>query len=98
MPMYDFECEGCKAKYCDLTKWDETDVYADVSCPKCGSDKKTRLVSVCAAIPIDSHDLRFYSKIDRDRGIRAEAEAAQGPAPYNPIDDVSNGNHFGEVE
>ncbi len=99
MPMYEFACKGCKKKYSDLTKWDETEVYADVVCPHCGSDKKERLMSACAAIPNrDSHDYRFYKKIEGDRGIRQQAEAAQGPAPYNPIDDISVGDHFGEVE
>ena len=98
MPMYEFECKGCKKKYDDLTKYDETGEYPDTVCPHCGSKKKEKLVSICAAIPTDSHDMRFWKKIDKDRGTREAAEAAQGPAPYNPIDDVSGGNYFGEVE
>ena len=99
MPMYEFECKKCKEKYSDLTKWDETEKYPDTVCPKCGSDKKTRLMSCCAPIPNkDSHDHKFWTKIEKDRGIREAAEAAQGPAPYNSIDDISGGQFFGEVE
>jgi putative FmdB family regulatory protein len=95
MPMYEFECKGCKKKYSDLTKYDETEKYPDVVCPHCGSDKKTKLISCCAPIPADSHDRRFWNKIEKDRGIR---EAAQGASPYNAIDDISSGQFFGEVE
>ena len=99
MPRYDFKCHACEKVYEELTQYDETDVYADIVCPHCGHDKKTKLMSCIAPIPNkDTHDYRFWSKIEKDRGIRQAAEAAQGPASYNPIDDISSGNYFGEVE
>lgn len=99
MPMYEFRCKACEKKYEEITKYDETDVYPDTVCPDCGSDQKIRLMSACAPfVNKDSHDHKFWTKIEKDRGVREAAEAQQGPAPYNPIDDVSGGNYFGEVE
>ncbi len=99
MPRYEFKCKTCQKKYDELTSYDELGVYADVTCPDCGSDQKDKLVSCCAPMPNkDSHDYRFFKKIENDRGQREAAEAAQGPAPYNSIDDVSGGEFFGEVE
>jgi putative FmdB family regulatory protein len=98
MPMYDFQCKDCGKNYQDLTKYDENDVYPDTVCPYCGSGKKTKLLSLIAAIPVDSHDRRFWHKIEKERGNREAAEAAQGASPYNSIDDISGGQFFGEVE
>lgn len=99
MPCYDFECQECKKVYDDLANYDETEVYLGVFCPHCKSDKKKKLMSCCAAMPNKgSHDYRFYSKIDGDRGIRQRAEEAHGDGGYRPIDDISSGHHFGEVK
>lgn len=99
MPMYEFRCEDCNAKYDDLTQYDETNVYPDVTCPKCQSSKKTRLMSVCGPIPnTNSHDYRYWKKRESDRDLRQAAQDAQGSTPYNAIDDISSGDNFGEVK
>ncbi len=99
MPRYDFECQDCKKVYEEIVNYDETNVYPGVTCPDCKSGKKTKLMSCCAAfVNKDSHDYRFWSKIEKERGVRQEAEQKHGPANYNPIDDISSGNYFGEVE
>lgn len=99
MPRYEFECNECKKVYDDFTKYDETDVYPDTSCPHCGSDKKLKLLSQTAPLPNkNSHDYRFHVKHNDAQDQRRAAEAAQGKAPYNPIDDIGGGQYFGEVE
>lgn len=99
MPIYEFRCKSCNKKYEDLTIYDESGVYPNTKCLECGSFDKTICVSSCAAFPNkDSHDHKFWTKIDKDRGIRPAAEAAQGSDPYNSIDDLSGGKYFGEVQ
>jgi putative FmdB family regulatory protein len=49
------------------------------------------------------HDYRYKYNNDRPGGIRdqrknAEAKSHMGPEPYNKIDDISSGKHFGEVK
>ena len=110
MPIYSFRCEECNAEYEELVRYDETDEYADALCPECGSAKKEKLVTTQFAFSFknpegtdrynNSHDYRYKHKAP---GVAAEREAAEkashmGTNPYNPIDDVSSGNYFGEVQ
>lgn len=49
------------------------------------------------------HDYRHNFNMDRPGGVRdqrktAEQQSHVGPSPYNPIDDISSGEHFGEVK
>jgi hypothetical protein len=49
------------------------------------------------------HDYRFQYNKERPGGLRdqraqAEALSHMGPQPYNKIDDISSGKHFGEVK
>lgn len=49
------------------------------------------------------HDYRHNFNMDRKGGVRdqrkrAEEQSHVGAAPYNHIDDISSGKHFGEVK
>jgi putative FmdB family regulatory protein len=44
MPIYDFRCEQCGAEFEQLTE-----AGAQVPCPKCGSERTTRIYSPQAA-------------------------------------------------
>lgn len=112
MPLYEFECQ-CGKIYEELTpRFDTTGVYEGVSCPQCGSSQKTRVMSACAynfSNPVGTdrwnsetsgHGYRFeYNKpnITRQRE-EAMKRSHMGTHPYNEIDDVSSGKHFGEIK
>jgi putative FmdB family regulatory protein len=110
MPVYEFKCKKCNKEYEELV-WTQ-DKISGVECPECGSKSKKRLVSLAKCSftnPVgtdlyeNSHDYRHNHNMDRDGGVRdqrAAAEAAShvGPTPYNNIDDISSGKHFGEVK
>jgi putative FmdB family regulatory protein len=112
MPVYDFSCLECGEEYEELTKHDETGEYEDVKCPHCASVEKRKLVSGCKInfknpVGTDlwnkSHDYRFHYNHERPGGVKdqrkyAEENSHVGPTPYNDIDDISGGNHFGDVE
>lgn len=110
MPIYSFRCYECNAEYEELVSYDETDEYADISCPECESVKKEKLVTTQFAFsfanPVgtdrynNSHDYRYKHKAPQIATERDAAEKAShmGAQPYNPIDDVSSGKHFGEVQ
>lgn len=49
------------------------------------------------------HDYRHNFNMDRKGGVRDQRKMAEenshvGPSPYNNIDDISSGKHFGEVK
>jgi putative FmdB family regulatory protein len=112
MPRYDFECRKCGKVYEELAPYDKTNKYPSVECPSCGSKSKKKLISICSftfANPEgtdrynNSHDYRYKHKINKEGGVRDERAAAEaashvGPNPYNNIDDISHGKHFGEVK
>jgi putative FmdB family regulatory protein len=43
MPLYDYQCNDCRATYDVFHKVKE--VVEDVICPSCGSNRHTRLIS-----------------------------------------------------
>ena len=47
MPIFDYACAACGAKYDVFHKGKE--IEADIVCPKCGSPKYAKLMSVPAA-------------------------------------------------
>jgi len=112
MPFYNFECKKCGEIYEELAAYDETGKYPKVKCPACNSKSKRKLISVCSftfANPVgtdryeNSHDYRFHHKMNKKGGVRDERAAAEaashmGAQPYNHIDDISSGQHFGEVK
>jgi len=113
MPFYEFECKKCGELYEELVaEYDKTGKYPGIKCPSCNSKSKKKLLSACRCTftnPVGtdlyegSHDYRHHHNMNRKGGVieqRAYAEGAShvGPTPYNPIDDVSGGKHFGKVE
>ena len=92
---------------------DDDGKYIDISCPKCKSISKHKLNS-CPAEAIftnpegtkkwisgsGGHDYRFKSKQPKIAAERALVEQVShvGPMPYNAIDDISSGKHFGDVK
>ena len=48
----------------------------------------------------DSHDWQYNNKLPQAIKEREMAERASkmGSQPYNPIDDISSGKHFGSVK
>ncbi len=87
MPIYDFECSDCDFRYQELTKFDKQGKYPDISCPKCKSKKKEKLISMCGFAfgdPVGTdrwtsdghgHDYRFQHNIPNLKEQRAVAEA-----------------------
>ena len=110
----EFECKKCHEKYEELTKYDPTNKYKSIKCPKCGSKRKTPLVSVCNwnfTNPVgtdrwnNSHDYRFKTKLPQAKAERANAAKAAkaktgftSKTPYSKIDDISSGKHEGPVK
>ena len=107
MPTYQFSCKKCKHEYETIAKFDETGKYSDVSCPKCNSKSKTKLLNsanIKFAQPKDTSKFDNFSyragyNLEQATDLRRKAEAAShmGTDPYMPIDDITQGNHFGEV-
>ena len=109
MPIYEFSCLECQLLYEELAKYEEEGVYLSVVCPSCGSDKKKKQPSKCSfafSNPVgtdryaNNHDYRYKHKAP---GVAAErvnaiANSHMGPEPYNKIDDISSGKHFGDLD
>lgn len=113
MPLYVFECKKCKAQWEEITRYDEAGKYPGVRCPNCKSKRKDRVicgtVNFQFSQPVGTdrfnnhHDYRHKWNMDRPGGVRdqrkqAEDKSHMGTEPYNPIDDVSSGENFGEVK
>lgn len=110
--LYEFKCKKCGKLYEELSDYDSTGKYPKVSCPECNSKSKIKLVSACSMTFTNpegtkkyaaSHDLRYHHALDKAGGVRDQRKMAEklshvGPAPYNNIDDISSGKHFGEVK
>lgn len=110
--LVEFECKKCGEVYEELVKYDPEGKYKGVKCPSCSSPKKTRLISQCKCNFTDpvgtdlyesSHDYRAKHAIHKPGGAadqrkNAEKLSHMGSAPYNDIDDISSGKHFGEVK
>lgn len=94
--MYEFTCLKCNHQYEELTKFDSTEKYEGVICPRCQSDQKEKRISACACAfsnPIGTdrwtsdgsgHDYRFQYNVPNLKNQRAVAEAAShmGSDPY----------------
>lgn len=108
MPMFEFQCK-CGNRYDEMSKYDETGVFAGVICPECNSEEKTLLISATAA-PIfsnprgtskqDSFTYRAGYNMEQAKETRriAEEKSHMGTQPYTQIDDVSSGKFEGTVK
>jgi putative FmdB family regulatory protein len=110
MPFYQVQCKKCNEEYDVYSTIGDMDKnIKKAKCERCGSKRKSRIISGVSfsfANPEGtdlwsrSHDYRFKTKLPK---ATAEREAAQkashmGEHPYNKIDDISSGKHFGEVK
>jgi putative FmdB family regulatory protein len=108
MPFYEFECNKCNNKYEELCYYDSTEKYKDVTCPSCGSKKKTKLVSAAIVTFANPKDTSKFESFNYRAGYnmekakeerrKAEKASADGIPPYSSIDDISKGNNFGKVK
>lgn len=108
MPSYNFLCKKCNNHYDDLVEFDPSDKYKDVKCPYCKSKRKQKLLTTCIFKFKQPAGTSFEDKFDykaqynmemakKTRAI-AEAKSNQGKNPYNKIDDISSGKHFGKIK
>ena len=111
MGMRQFQCKKCDLQYEELATYDETGKYAKIKCPGCKSKSKSLLISgftfkFSGKAAKDtkwynaSHDRRYWMKREEDRKNREDAEnrSHMGSNPYPELDDISGGQHFGEVQ
>lgn len=113
MPYYEVTCDKCNHEYDVSSLMAECEEnIKKAKCPECKSKSKTRVisgVSFAFSNPVgtdrfsNSHDYRHNWNMDRKDGVRdqrknAEEKSNVGANPYNPIDDVSSGENFGEVK
>lgn len=103
IPNYNFKCNNCELQYEALTKIDETNKHKDVTCPKCASKKKTKLLSSCSFAftnPVgtkkwtserDGHGYRFHHNLPKALNERAVAETMShmGADPYGGRNDLA---------
>lgn len=107
MPLYEFCCTDCGVNYEEITKYDESEKYATVQCPSCGSDKKTKnpsLTSISFKDPttsskFDSFSYRAGYNMEKAQGERRFAEQFSdvGAEPYRRIDDTVHGEGVHDV-
>ena len=94
MPIYQFECLKCSARYEELTSYDESDKYKDVKCPQCKSKKKKRTFDYNVSLTFgnpkesskwDNFSYRAGHNMEKAKTERREAEGKShmGKNPYN---------------
>jgi putative FmdB family regulatory protein len=111
MARYEFRCEDCGKDYDEFASFDPEGQYPSVVCPYCQSSKKKRLMSAFSFnfsnpegtdrwnSDTSGHDYRWnhnQPKVQQERQI-AEQVSHMGNTDdfYNPIDDITSGEHFG---
>ena len=81
-------------------------------CAECGSKSKVQVISTPnfnfthpegTKKYNSSHDLRYHHALEKPGGAKDQREFSEqfshmGSNPYNTIDDISEGNNFGEVK
>jgi len=114
LPFYEFLCNDCDVEYCESCKYEDAKegTYLKVKCPKCGSGDKERLLSSYVATfanprgtsKEDSFSYMAGHNMEGAKDCRRHAEefshmgTAGQPNFYDTIDDVSCGEHEGEVK
>lgn len=112
MAVYEFICNDCQNRWNEMMPMSQFGKYEKIKCPKCESFNKDKVVSLCAppvfSNPVgtqkfNDHDYRYHWNHDRPGGVRDQRKAAEaashvGADPYTPIDDITSGEHFGEVK
>ena len=113
MAFYDLECKKCHHRYDVMSTMADMELNIKKAvCEKCGSKKKIRLFNVPTFNFTNpegtkkynsSYDLRYHHALEKPGGARDQREFAKqfshmGESPYNEIDDIDSGQHFGEVQ
>lgn len=66
MPMYEYECTSCGARFDLLRGMQQSDV--DITCTTCGASSVRRLLSLFASVQKDSSDFLRTSSFESDGG------------------------------
>jgi len=113
MAIYVLECKKCECEYeIQSMMCDQRESIKKAKCPECKSKSKQQIITSTPfsfSDPVgsdrynNSHDYRFKHSQDKPGGVRDQRKAAEidshvGKHPYNNIDDISSGKHFGEVK
>ncbi len=89
MPIYEFECEGCGARFEELVDA----AVESVACPECGSERTRRLMSSVsppgrqprgAAVRSDESQRREREAVRQDRIAESRKKRAAGENPHPP--------------
>ncbi len=85
MPSYDYVCHGCGHQLTVQRHFNETSL---VSCPVCGREAMTRLISQVYVVKSQRDRARDVSWIDRDLAnhIRKRANGRLSPAFQETLD------------
>lgn len=95
----DFQCKKCEEVYEEFAEYDESGKYPSITCPKCGSKRKSVIIGVPSfnfTNPVGTkrwnngstgHDYRYKHKAP---SVKAEREFAEkhshvGPNPYGDV-------------
>lgn len=113
MPHYEFQCKKCEIVYDEIVSYDEKGKYPTVKCPKCGSKKKTKLLSQIGGVIFtnaresskwDNFGYRAGKTMEEAQDCRRQAEEAShmGSDPYHSAAqiaaDINNDANYGEVK
>jgi putative FmdB family regulatory protein len=112
MPFYEVQCNKCNKIYDVRSTMEDMKKNIKKAVCECGSKSKTTVISVPNfnfANPEgtkkynSSHDLRYHHALERPGGAKDQREFAEqfshvGGTPYNSINDIDSGKHFGAVK
>ena len=88
MPTYAFECKKCNGQGEDIAEHDSKGKYPGISCPRCKSKSKKKLLTTCRfnfGNPVGTdkwnsgstgHDFRHKFNVDRPGGVRDQRKNA----------------------
>ena len=114
MPFYELECKKCGNIFDVFSPLmsEKENYIKKAKCEKCGSKSKQEHIKGANfnfSNPVGTdrwnssntgHDYRFKYNMPNVKKQREAAEIVShmGTEPYNKIDDISSGKHFGEVK
>lgn len=112
MPNYAFECNKCKKSWEEIADFDKTGKYKSISCPKCKSKSKTKILTACRVKftnPIGTdvwnsdssgHDYRHKWNMERPGGVTDQRSNAQENSHMgsNPYGEAERSNPLNDIE
>ena len=84
MPIYEYNCKSCDAKFEKLVK--SMNGRAQIACPECGSTKTARLLSEALGREVD---VAFQSKFGRAKWLEPATDATLAAYPGQGIKKVA---------